>query len=130
LEALVRLAPVEFTRAEATNEAGLQKPSANRALDKLENDGFIVRTSSQRPVRYRVNEDNPLFRMVAIANAFSENVLSDPGDRRATAQGLAAASRALKRLLPEARGQAARSSTAAQGGVRRSPGAPRFSHKG
>lgn len=82
LEALVRLAPVEFTRAELTTEANgqgkkaltLHKPSATRALDRLAADGYVICTSSKRPARFRVNEDNPYFRVVGVVNAFSDNL--------------------------------------------------------
>lgn len=52
VEAILRLAPDEFTRPEAASEAGLFKASANRILSALEKDG-LIEAVSRSPVTYR-----------------------------------------------------------------------------
>lgn len=56
LAALLRLAPVTFTRAELAQEAGLQKSSTNRIVQELERDGFIRPVPETSPVEFEVAE--------------------------------------------------------------------------
>jgi len=58
LEALLRLAPVEFSAPEAAKEAGLHKPSAYAEVEALKAAGLIERVSETRPATFRVAEDS------------------------------------------------------------------------
>lgn len=59
LEALLRLAPVTFTRAELAEEAGLQKSSTNRIVQELERDGFIHPVLGTSPMEFEVAVESP-----------------------------------------------------------------------
>ena len=68
IEAILRLAPGTFTRPEIASEAGVHKPSANRALAGLERDGIVER-ASDGPVRYRTRDSTRIFEILALTEA-------------------------------------------------------------
>lgn len=68
VEAILRLAPGTFTRPEVAREAGVHKPSANRALSALERDGIIER-ASEGPIRYRTRDSTRTFEVLALTEA-------------------------------------------------------------
>ena len=65
VEAILRLAPDEFTRPEAAREAGLHKPSANRILAALERDG-VIELAGRRPIRYGVSDRLALIEILGL----------------------------------------------------------------
>lgn len=76
LEALLRLAPVTFTRAEWAQEAGLQKSSTNRIVEELEKEGFVRRVTDGEHPEYAVTLDNPYVRILNTLEAALELVES------------------------------------------------------
>lgn len=67
LEALLELWTLEFSRPEAGEQADLVPDSTYRAVDELEEEGYIVQVSEQRPATYRVNTGNPYLQVVSMA---------------------------------------------------------------
>lgn len=82
LSALVRIGPLEVTRAEIAQEAGLFKTSANRALDQLRKDKLIRRVSGGHRPRYRVNATLAEVQLLGLLAAALETVTADPRDTR------------------------------------------------
>lgn len=64
LEALLALAPYEFTRGEAAEEADLPRASVNRVFPELEELGVVhVAEQGAQPV-YQVDAKNEVFRIL------------------------------------------------------------------
>jgi hypothetical protein len=68
VEAILRLAPNDFTRPEAAREARLYKPSANRVLAALERDG-VIEVVGKRPIRYGVRAGISRLEILGLAEA-------------------------------------------------------------
>jgi hypothetical protein len=69
LAALIRLGPVEVTRAEIAQEAGLFKTSANRAIARLVKDKLVRRASGGSRPLYRVNSELAQMRLLGYLDA-------------------------------------------------------------
>lgn len=74
LEALLRLAPVTFTRAEWAQEAGLHKGSTNRLVADLEKEGFVRRVTEGSQPEYAVALENAYVRILGALEAALELV--------------------------------------------------------
>jgi len=68
VEAILLLAPDDFTRPEAAQEAGLHKPSANRILAALEKDG-VIEVVGRRPIRYGVRSRITLLEILSLTRS-------------------------------------------------------------
>lgn len=64
LEALLRLAPVAFKRAELAEEAGVAKANTNRVFPSLVRDGLVRQVSGGKQPTFRVNGDNAYIRVL------------------------------------------------------------------
>jgi hypothetical protein len=88
VEAILRLAPNDFTRPEAAREAGLYKPTANRVLAALERDR-VIEVVGRRPIRYGVRAKISGLEILALAEAALRLDRRARGSRQA-AKGLGA----------------------------------------
>lgn len=74
LEALVRLGPMEVSRADIAREAGLFRGSTNRAVSWLVKERFIVKVSAGARPKYRVNDASARLQLLAYLSAALETV--------------------------------------------------------
>jgi DNA-binding Lrp family transcriptional regulator len=65
IEALTRLGPIEVTRGELAQEAGLYRTSTNREIGKLEREGVILRVSKGKHPKYSANASLAELKLVA-----------------------------------------------------------------
>ena len=65
LEALVELAPVEFTVSQAAQMFGEDRQTFYRVVDDFVKEGLLVLVKEE-PKTYRVNEDAPKFRLMVL----------------------------------------------------------------
>lgn len=88
LEALIRLGPREFTRAELAREAGMWRMSVNRAFDKLADDRIVFKVGRAEPPKYKVNQTSARLQLLAYFTSALSAVVRRADDGEASARTL------------------------------------------